>query len=256
MAGRAIWKGNIHFAGIDVPVKLHTAIKEERIQFHLLHRRDHVKLKQQMICAYEKAPVPPEEQTRGFELEEGKFILVDPAEIEQIEPQDSRLIEVHEFVARESIDPLFRERPFYLEPDVQDKGYAALLSAMAETGAAGICTWTMRKRPYLGALEAGGGILRLAALRYADEVIPASSLELPDIPLSEKELGIAAELINRLTTAFQPQKFRNDHQEKLHRLIEKKSRGETIAVLRPRRLKPTPSDALLRTLEASLKKVA
>ena len=73
MAGRAIWKGNIHFGDVDVPVKLHTAVKEERIQFHLLHRRDHVKLQQQMICAYEKVPVPAEEQARGFELEEGKY---------------------------------------------------------------------------------------------------------------------------------------------------------------------------------------
>ena len=78
MAGRAIWKGAIHFGGVDVPVKLHTAVKEERIQFHLLHRRDRVKLKQQMICAHEKVPVPAEEQTRGLELEKGKYLLIDP----------------------------------------------------------------------------------------------------------------------------------------------------------------------------------
>ena len=87
---------------VDVPVKLHTAVKEERIQFHLLHKRDHVKLHQQMICAYEKVPVPVEEQAKGFEVEEGKYILVDPAELEQTEPEDSRMIEVHEFVKTEA----------------------------------------------------------------------------------------------------------------------------------------------------------
>ena len=122
MAGRAIWKGNIHFGGVDVPVKLHTAVKEERIQFHLLHRRDHVKLKQQMVCAYEKVPVPAEEQARGFELEEGKYLLVDPAELEQTEPEESRMIEVHEFVKTEQIDPVFLERVYYLEPDIHAKG--------------------------------------------------------------------------------------------------------------------------------------
>ena len=86
MAGRAIWKGNIHWGAVDVPVKLHTAIKEERIQFHLLHRPDHVKLQQQMVCAYEKVAVPVEEQARGFELEDGKYILVDPTELDQAEP--------------------------------------------------------------------------------------------------------------------------------------------------------------------------
>ena len=96
MEGRAIWKGYINFEDVNVPVNLHAAIKEERIQFHLLHRRDRVRLHQQMICAYEKKPVPPEEQVKGFELEERKYILVDPGELEQTEPEDGRMIEVHE----------------------------------------------------------------------------------------------------------------------------------------------------------------
>jgi DNA end-binding protein Ku len=98
VARRAIWKGYIHLGGVDVPVKLHTAVREERIQFHLLHGRDQVKLKQQLVCAYEKVSVPVEEQTRGFELEKGKYLLVDPAELEQVGPGDSRIIDVYEFV--------------------------------------------------------------------------------------------------------------------------------------------------------------
>ena len=218
MAGRAIWKGNIHFGGVDVPVKLHTAVKEERIQFHLLHRRDHVKLKQQMVCAYEKVPVPAEEQTRGFELEDGKYILVDPEELEQTEPEESRMIEVHEFVKTEQIDPLFLERVYYLEPDIHRKGYNALAAALREMDVEGICTWTMRKRSYVGALQVSGKILRLNTLRYADEVISVKSLELPEIPLSEKELKIGSDLINQLTAPFQPQKFENEHQKKLQKL--------------------------------------
>jgi len=116
VAGGTIWKGYIHFGDTNVPVKLHTAIKEERIQFHLLHRRDHVKLRQQMVCAYEKKPVPMEEQAKGFELEDGKYIIVDPSELEQTAPESSRTIEVHEFVKTEQIDPVFRDRVYYLEP--------------------------------------------------------------------------------------------------------------------------------------------
>ena len=256
MAGRAIWKGYIHFSGIDVPVKLHPAVKEERIQFHLLHERDHVKLKQQLVCAYEKVFVPMEEQARGFELEKGKYLLVDPAELEQAEPEDSRMIEIHEFVKTAQIDPVFLERVYYLEPDINAKGYNALSGVMREMDVEGICTWTMRKRSYVGALQIKGKILRLNTLRYADEVIPVNSLELKDIPLSEKELMIGGDLINQLTAPFQPQKFENEHQKKLQDLIDKKARGEKIAILRPRRLKPTASNKLLETLEASLKKVA
>jgi len=105
-------------------------------------------------------------------------------------------------------------------------------------------------------LQSSGKILRLNALRYADEVISARSLELPNIPLSEKELKIGSDLINQLTAPFQPRKFENEHQKKLQGLIDKKARGEKIAILRPRRLKPTASDKLLQTLEASLKRVA
>ncbi len=256
MAGGTIWKGNIHFGDTKVPVKLHSAIKEERIQFHLLHRRDHVKLRQQMICAYEKKPVPPEAQAKGFEVEEGKYIIVDPAELEQTAPESSRMIEVHEFVKTEQIDPIFLERVYYLEPDIHLKGYNALVGVLKEMDVAGICTWTMRKRSYLGALRTSGKILRLNTLRYADEVVSVKSLELQKIPLSEKELKIGSDLINQLTAPFQPQRFENEHQKKLQNLLDKKARGEKIAILRPRRLKPTAPDKLLQALEASLKKVA
>src|SRR5512139_1156404 len=107
VAGSTIWKGYIHFGDTNVSVKLHPAVREERIQFHLLHKPDRVRLRQQMVCAYEKQPVPHEEQSKGFEVEEGKYIIVDPAELEQTAPESSRLIEVHEFVKTEQMDPIY-----------------------------------------------------------------------------------------------------------------------------------------------------
>ncbi len=259
MAGATIWKGIIHFKDTDVAVKLHTAVKEERIQFHLLHKRDRVRLRQQMVCAFEKQPVPAEEQCKGFEVEEGKYVIVDPEDLEQIVPESSRMIEVHEFVKAAQIDPIFLDRLYYLEPDspeIHGKGYSALVRVMKEMGVEGICSWTMRKRSYLGALQARGEILRLSTLRYADEIVPVESLGLQDVSLSEKELKTGSLLINQLTAPFEPQKFQNEHQKKLQEMIEKKARGEKVVVLAPRRLKPTQSDELLEALEASLKKAA
>ena len=256
MAGGTIWKGHIHFADTDVPVKLHTAVKEDRMQFHLLHQRDRVKLHQQMICAYEKVPVSPAEQAKGFELEDGKYILIDPLELEQTEPESSRMIEVHGFVKTGQIDPIFLERVYYLEPDTLSKGYSALVEALKEMKVEGICTWTMRKRSYLGALQASGKLLRLHILRYADEVISVKSLDLQKFPLSEKELQIGSDLINQLTVPFEPQKFENEHQKKLQNLIDKKARGEKIDIPRPRPMKRTAPNKLLQALEASLHKVA
>ncbi len=256
MAGGTIWKGRIHCGGIDVPVKLHSAIREERVQFHLLHKRDNAKLRQVMICAYEQKPVPAEEQAKGYEVEEGKYLIVDPEELEHTSPKESRLIEVHEFVGAGEVDPVFFGRAYYLEPDGKASGYLALAEALRETETEGVCTWTMRKRSWFGALQASGNGLRLSTLRYADEVVPAKSLELAKIPLPEKELKIGIELINQLSGPFQPEKFENEHQKKLQHLIDRKARGEKIAILRPRRIRPTAPDKLFETLEASLKKVA
>lgn len=256
MTGRAIWKGQVHFGGFDLPVKLHTAVKEERIEFHLLHERDHVRLRQQMVCAYENVPVPSDEQVKGFELEDGKYVLVDPADLKRIEPEDSRIIEVHEFVKVGQVDPIFVDRAYYLEPDEDVRKYNALAGALRETGVEGICTWTMRKRSYVGALQSGGKALRLISLRYADELISAKPLGLAEASLSEKELKVGRVLINQLSGTFRPQQFRNEHEKKLKAMIQKKASGQKIVISRPTRLKPTTPDKLLKALEASLKRVA
>lgn len=256
MAGTTIWKGEIRFGEVNVPVKLHAAVREERIEFHLLHKRDRVRLRQQMICSAEGKPVPAEEQVKGFEVEENRYLLVDPEELEQTAPESSRTIEVHEFVKAGQIAPILLDRAYYLEPDAAPQGYGALHAALRELGLAGVCTWTMRRRSYLGALQAGGGILRLHTLRHADEVLKAASLKLPKAPLDEKELKIATELIGHLAASFEPAKFKDEHQAKLRALIDRKARGEKVAVMPPRRLKPTSPSQLLKALQASLKKVA
>ncbi len=256
MAGRSIWKGYISFKTLEVPVKLHTAVREERVQFQLLHKSDHMKLRQQMVYAYENKPVPKEEQTKGFKLEEGRYILVDPEELKQFEPEESREITVHEFVKSTQIDPIFFERTYYLEPDTPSREYSALAEALKEMEVQGLCTWTMRKRSYFGSLQQSGSVLRLNTLRYADEIVPVQSLGLPQVTLSEKELKVGGDLINQLTGPFEPEKYENEHQKKLQDLIDKKARGEKIAIFRPKRLKATAPDTLLKTLEESLKRVA
>lgn len=258
MAGGTIWKGAIHFGDTDLPVKLHSAVKEERIRFHLLHRPDGVQLHQQMICAFEKTPVPPEAQVKGFLVEEGKYVVVAAAELEQTLPEAGRTIEVHEFVRTAELHPAFLDHVYCLEAEsaVHAGTYAALAETLRELGVAGICTWSMRKRAHYGALQACGPVLRLTTLRYADEVIAAGQLQLEEIPFSERELQIGSDLINRLTAPFEPHKFVNEHQIKLRELIEKKARGEEIVLKSPRLVAPTAPDRLLQALEESLKKAA
>jgi DNA end-binding protein Ku len=250
----ALWTGNISFKNINIPVKLNVSVLQNRIQFHLLHKTDMVRLRQQMICAFEKIPVTSKEEVKGFKIDEGKYILMDPEELEEAGQETSRTIEVHEFVKDDEIDPVFMERTYYLEPQSPDKGYRALVMALKETGAQGICTWAMRKRSYLGSIRSNGKNLRLVVLRYSDEIIQAKSLDIESFSLSEKEITIASELINKLTVNFQPDKYINEHQKKLLALIEKKAKGGKFIVFKPRRLKSTAPGKLLEVLEASLKK--
>lgn len=251
-----IWIGNIHFGNTDVPVKLHTAVRQNRVQFHLLHKADGVRLRQQMVCSFDKKSVPPEERVKGFQLDERNYVLIDPAELEQLEPQGSRAIEVHEFVKAAEIDPVYLEQTYYLEPNVSNKSYFALAAALTEMDAAGVCTWVMRKRAYFGIIRSAGRTLRLTVLRYADEVIPAKSLTLETFSPSEKELEIGSELINRMTVHFTPEKYQNEHQAKLQSLIEQKARGEKIILLKAKHRKATEPGKLLKVLEESLKKAA
>lgn len=256
MTARALWKGYIHFGEFDIPVKLHTAVREHRIQFNLLHNSDHIRLRQQMVCAYEHIPVPGEEQVRGFELEEGKYILLDEKDLESIAPETSRMIEVHEFVESGQVDPQYFEKVYYLGPDTSPESYGLFVQSLKKAGMIGICTWTMRKRSYFGAIQIRGRVITLTTLRYADEVILAGSLDLPAVQLSEKELKVGADLVKALSGPFEPDKFENEHQKKLQELIDRKASGEKIAILRPKRKKATTPDKLLETLEASLKKVS
>ena len=251
-----VWIGNIHFRDINIPVKLHSSVMQNRIQFHLLHRTDMVRLRQQMICAYEKIPVASEEEVKGFRVDERKYILMDPAELEESEPEKSRMIEVHEFVKSGEIDPVYLERTYYLEPGVTDnRSYSTLADALKETGMQGICTWVMKKKAYLGAIRSDGKTLKLSTLRYADEIIEVKSLGIEVFTLSEKELEIAGELIEKLTVNFQPEKYRNEHQQKLKELIKLKTRGGKVAVIKPRSRRTTPPDNLLEVLEESLRNV-
>lgn len=254
MTGAALWKGSIHFDGRTVPVKLHSAVRSQRIQFHLLHAEDGLRLHQRMVCAFEKKPVPPEEVVKGFEVEEGRYVLVEPSELEQASPEGSRAIEVHEFVAASEVEPLYFERAYHLLPDGIMGGYRELLDVLTELSAVGIATWTMRKRGYFGALQAAGKVLRLSVLRHADELVDAAAFTPQEIAVTEKEVKIGRDLISQMTEPFLPTKHIDEHQLKLRQLIEKKARGEKIQLLRPNLLKPTPPDGLLEALEASLKK--
>ncbi len=253
MAGRTIWKGAIRFGEVNIPVKLHSSVREQRIAFNLLHAGDRVRLRQQMVCSHDDMPVPREHQIKGYAVAPGRYVLLSDQEAAGLEPEADRTIEVLEFVGGAEIDPRYYRRLYYLEPDGGRKPFSTLCAALDETGLVGVCQWRMRRRPYLGALRSGRFGIELLTLRFADEVVERATLELPEVRVSEREMKIGIELIENLSAPFKPEQFRNEYQAKLREVIEQKAAGREIKIVpfRPRRA--TPGDALVQALEASLK---
>ncbi|MFW5824473.1 MAG: Ku protein [Marinobacter sp.] len=251
MAARAMWKGVITFEGIEVPVKLYSAIEDRSIRFRFLHRKDRTPVKQALVDGNDNV-VPFPETRRMYRTGEGEEVLISPDELEAIKPEPSRDIEVLSFLPREAIDHRWYDRPYYLGPDGSEKAYSALTRALQETEREGLAHWVMRNKEYYGALRLYEGYPMLMSLRYQEEVIPASELEPPrGKPLERKELAMARQLIDMLKADFEPEAYQDEYRERVMEMIDRKRKGGTVKRAAPARKKP--SDNIAEALEASLK---
>jgi len=253
MAGRAIWRGIVSFGICSVPIKLYTAVRSQRVDFHLLHDTDHERLRQRMVCPLDGEPVEREHIVKGFPLDDGRYVLVDPRELEALEPESSRTIEVLDYVDRGAIDARFFDRPYFLGPDGEDGPLASLAEGLAASGRLGICCWVMRKRTFLGALGCFDGTLCLVTLRRAEEIVSPETLSAPKAEVSDRELKTAKYLMDALSADFKPQAYKDVFRDEVRELVARKARGGTVKLKHVRLPKATASDGLLAALEASLK---
>ncbi len=252
MARRSIFNPVVHVADLEVPVKLYSAVREERVHFHLLHEEDHVRLEQRMYCSAEDEPVEPDERVRGYEVTKGQYVVLEPEEIEETKAETERNLDVLHYVDEAEIDPRLYDRPYYLGPDGEENRYALLARALGETGRAVVCRWAMRGKRYLGVIRALDDLLLLVTLRYAHEIVPVDTLELEQPEVNEKELEMARDLVDELTTDFDPSDYENEHQQRLMELIEKKAKGEEPELGKPKRREATKPSELRQKLEESL----
>ncbi|MEX2529597.1 MAG: Ku protein [Gemmatimonadota bacterium] len=255
MTGRAIWKGTLGFKDVRVPVKLFAAVENRNIGFRLLHEPDRMPLKQRMINPATEEPVEFDETWRGVEVEPGHYVMLTEGELDDLEPTPSRDIEVTRFVDPAEINHQWYDRPYYLGPDESDASYYALARALQSQAKEGVARWVMRKKRYLGALQAHGGHLMLITLRHEGEVVPASELEGPSgRALEKKERQMAERFIAALEEDFEPELYRDEYRERVARLIEIKQKGGSVE---PEEYEEKEaSDDLLELLEASLEAVS
>lgn len=252
MAGRAIWKGVVKAGTQSVPVKLYSAVSERTVHFRLLHKTDHAPVKQQLVSAETDEVIEYADVRKGFPLSRGRMVLLEKEELETLEPEDSRDIEITRFINPSDLDSRFYERPYYLGPDGNLKAYFAVVAALERKKKEGIARWVMRDKEYAGALRAENGYLMLITLRHADEIIAADALQAPGGPaLQQRELKMAEQLIEALHGPFDPTQYRDQFRARVLDLVETKAAGRKPKVVsfRPKKQK---EEKLADTLEASL----
>ena len=256
---RSIWSGAISFGLVNVPVKLYNAVQRKNVQFHQLHGADHGRIQQRRVCSIDGQEVAFEDIVKGYEFTPGQYVVVEPEELEAVAARKTRLIEVEQFIDLDEVDPLMFDSSYYVAPAVgAAKPFRLMVDAMRAAGKVGIGRFVLRQKEHLVALRVQGDALVLVTLVYADEVVPAASLEdagdgLADV--SERELAMARQLIEMLSAPFDPERFHDEYREALLALIERKVTGEEIAIAPPVS-EPAAVPDLMAALQASVEALA
>ena len=225
---RSIWKGSIAFGLVNIPVGLSTAESRPDIQLHMVDSKNHARIRYERVNADSGEEVPWDRMVRGYEHDDGKFILLSDEELEAVQPKLTKTIEITDFVPLDDIDPLLFDKPYYLEPEKRGrKAYALLREAMRKSGKAGISRVVIRTREYLSAMFVRDDALVLMLLRFPQEIKAASKLDLPSSDSKEfspakREMELAEKLIDEMSGKWKPEDYHDEYREALMDFIEKK----------------------------------
>src|SRR5271167_185700 len=240
----SVWSGYLTFGLISMPVRLFSGARGNHISFHMLHRDDNTRIKQQLWCPHDERVVERSEIVKGYEYRKGEYV--------NIEPRTAKAMEILEFVKAEEVDPIYFESSYFLVPEEAGrKPYALLCRALEETDYVAIAKLTMHNREYTVFLRPYEGGLMLHTMYYSEEVRKVESFGRPEVELKEAEVKIAHQLIDALAGKFEPEKYHDSFEENVKTLIKARLEGdEVISVEKPR--KPAPVVDLMAALKESL----
>jgi len=226
MAPRAFWTGHLRLSLVNIPVRLYPATTSERsIAFHQIHEPSGERVRYQKV-APSVGPVENEEITKGYEYEKGKYVLIDPKEIDELKLESKQTIDLSRFVDEDAIDTRYFQTPYYLMPDgdMADEGYVLLHRALKETKKVGVGQFILRGHGNIVAIKPFEKGLLLEVLRHANEIRPANALfdEIPDVKLDKEALDLTKELVTRKTGKFEPKQFKDEYAEAVWELIQAK----------------------------------
>jgi DNA end-binding protein Ku len=225
---RALWKGSIAFGLVNIPVELHTAVRDSRPRFRMLHAEDKSPVKFERICAREGKPVAWEELVKGYEYEKGRFVILTKEDFKTAALEKTRTVDIRSFVKAEEIDDRFFETSYYLTPAKGgEHAYALLREAIRETELVGIATIVLREAQHLAALEVIKDAMVLTLMRYAEELVDATDFKFPPAKdLRKPELQMARTLVENLADTWDPEQYTDQYRENLMKIIKAKLKGK------------------------------
>jgi DNA end-binding protein Ku len=256
----AIWSGAINFGLVTIPVKLFTAVKTDDLSFNMLHKKDEGRIKYERVCSVDGEPVPWDEIVKGYEYEKGQYVLLTDEDFAKVNPEATQSVDIVEFVELDRINPMFFDKPYYLEPTKQGRhAYALLREALAGSNRVAIARVVIRTKEYIAAVKPLEDALVLELMHWANEIVPATTLDLPGgEKLPEKEMQMARMLIDTMSVdEFEPEKFNNQYHDALLTMIEARAEGKELpkAKKAPVRSKVVNlMDVLAQSLEESKKR--
>jgi DNA end-binding protein Ku len=255
---RPIWSGYVQFGLVSIPVGVYSATSSERISFHLLHKKDHGRVHNKRICEIDAEEPSAEDIVKGYEYEKGQYVEVTDDDFKKIAIESTRIIAISDFVRHDEIDPMFFDTPYYLAPGKgADQTYALLREALVSSGKAGIAKVAIRQREYLAAVKPHGRALMLETMHFADEITGSEGLKLPDEngKVDKRQLKVAEQLIDGMTSKFEPDKYKDAYREALLEVIDQKLKGEKRKPGTGPRPKTTNVVDIMDKLKQSLKNI-
>jgi DNA end-binding protein Ku len=256
----AIWSGAINFGLVTIPVKLFTAVKTDDLSFNMLHGKDEGRVKYERVCSVDGKPVPWDEIVKGYEYEKGEYVVITEEDFDKVNPEATQSVDILEFVDPGTINPMYFDKPYYLEPSKQGRhAYALLREALSVANKVAIARVVVRTKEYIAAVKPLGDALVLELMHWANEIVSAGTLELPGSEkLPEAEMSMAKMLIDTMTVdSFEPEKFTNRYRDQLLAMIEARAAGKELPSAKKAPLRSSKvvnlMDVLAQSLEQSKK---
>ena len=227
---RALWKGSITFGLVNIPIELHTAVRDHRPHFRMLHAKDKSPVRFERICIRDGHPVAWEDLVKGYEYEKGHFVVLTKDDFQAAAVEKTRTVDIIDFVKAEEIDDRFFETPYYLVPAKGgERAYALLREAIRDSGRIGIAKFILRDAQHLAAVEVIQNAIVLSVMRFADELVDVARFDFPAAKNVRKtELDMAKALVNSLAAGWDPSKYTDEYRENLMRIIQGKLKGKKV----------------------------